>query len=287
MHKDELVQELEIIRSLYSGSDDEFQLDSLVDIANVSVIERLAFTVNSRSFTSNADYGLDFVWNTHSCVDVKVSLSRECSKSISTNRHQDLSCKLGVYLQSLSLEMFPSVSAIVMEAMQWLSNEVEMEAALQSTTTVEPESQDSTKLVFAREWVYFPTLSTKEKRSDLRTYALEHKLTGFVTPGKPGILVVEGLEEDINRYLHEIRTISWADLPPSHKKLTLTHREKFVCDSYDEMDSKRKFKGMEEHTFDLHGARRNHNSLVKLKEFLDDNNCHEAFGILFPEHNSC
>ncbi|EPQ31387.1 uncharacterized protein PFL1_00722 [Pseudozyma flocculosa PF-1] len=44
-----------------------------------------------------------------------------------------------------------------------------------------------------RTWSYLPSLSSREKRSDIVTYALSHSppLTGFVLAGKPGLIVLE------------------------------------------------------------------------------------------------
>eukprot|EP01113_Clastostelium_recurvatum_P006344 TRINITY_DN12863_c0_g1_i3.p1 TRINITY_DN12863_c0_g1~~TRINITY_DN12863_c0_g1_i3.p1 ORF type:complete len:109 (+),score=13.03 TRINITY_DN12863_c0_g1_i3:32-328(+) len=59
---------------------------------------------------------------------------------------------------------------------------------------------------FVRVWCYLPSLSSREKRLDLITYAQHYKLTGFITPGKPGIVCVEGAESNVNSYFNDIRS---------------------------------------------------------------------------------
>ncbi|GAA5968770.1 hypothetical protein JCM21900_002750 [Sporobolomyces salmonicolor] len=60
-----------------------------------------------------------------------------------------------------------------------------------------------------RVWLWFPSLSTREKRDDLVNWAPEYRLTGFVLAGKPALLCLEGTEENIQAYLADIKSNSW------------------------------------------------------------------------------
>ncbi|KAK8861675.1 hypothetical protein IAR55_002498 [Kwoniella newhampshirensis] len=71
-----------------------------------------------------------------------------------------------------------------------------------------------------RVWYWFPSLSSKEKRDDLVSFAEEVGLTGFVLAGKPGLLCVEGYGPTIDRYMARIKSESWSDIPPFQKKVT-------------------------------------------------------------------
>ncbi|KAI9207706.1 uncharacterized protein BJ171DRAFT_596697 [Polychytrium aggregatum] len=228
--------------------------------------------------------------------DTEIELDRPSfhfgtSASLSRELHEALSERLDELVERIFAERDPSEctpSMMTMEIIAWIHDDgarliQESTLAASGPPQDSSPSQDAGPLVFAREWVYFPSLSTKEKRKDLVDYALRLGLTGFVTPGKPGVLVVEGLDTHINTYFHEIRTVSWADLPPAHKKMTLRHRDKQAISSVRELDALRKFKGMVEIVFDLHGARGNRNSLFKMETFLAEAGCADAFGKLFPE----
>ncbi|EJT97566.1 hypothetical protein DACRYDRAFT_111609 [Dacryopinax primogenitus] len=91
-----------------------------------------------------------------------------------------------------------------------------------------------------RTWHHLPSLSTRSKRTDLVQYAQSHHppLTGFVLAGKPGLVVLEyplppsPIQADLSlasaaldRYWSTIRSQSWADIPPSHKKVSERLRE--------------------------------------------------------------
>ncbi|GAA5968494.1 hypothetical protein JCM11641_007658 [Rhodosporidiobolus odoratus] len=75
-----------------------------------------------------------------------------------------------------------------------------------------------------RAWMYLMSLSTREKRDDMVDWAPEYGLTGFVLAGKPGLLCVEGAESNIQAYLADIKSNSWADIPSFQKKITERHR---------------------------------------------------------------
>jgi hypothetical protein len=44
---------------------------------------------------------------------------------------------------------------------------------------------------FSRYWIYSHHIYSRAKRRDLQQLALEHRLTGFCHPGKPGVICVE------------------------------------------------------------------------------------------------
>ncbi|KAI8915694.1 hypothetical protein EDD86DRAFT_215884 [Gorgonomyces haynaldii] len=144
----------------------------------------------------------------------------------------------------------------VVAAFEWLASQESTDAPL----PIE-EEQDT---IF-REVVYFPSLSSKEKRRDLVEYAQRLNLNGFVTHGKPGFLMVQGRAHDIDRYFTEIRTISWADIPSGHKKMTRVFREETESD----------FVPMHEFEY--------HNDLALLRQFLKKHDCESVFAKLFPE----
>ncbi|GAA5898202.1 hypothetical protein JCM5296_001181 [Sporobolomyces johnsonii] len=85
-----------------------------------------------------------------------------------------------------------------------------------------------------RVWLWFPSLSTREKRDDIVNWAPEYGLTGFVLAGelpvvrKPALLCLEGTEENIQAYLADIKSNSWADIPSFQKKVSERYRTPLV-----------------------------------------------------------
>lgn len=149
---------------------------------------------------------------------------------------------------------------------EYLEKEISREIALET-----PGSFDSGPLL--RVWFYFPSLSTREKRKDLVTYAPRYKLTGFVLAGKPGVLCLEGNSKNVDEYMNAIKNESWGDIPSHQKKVSERFRE--PCG-----EAGRKFVDMREITDDLgekRGARKNRGDMAALEAFLKDKGVGESF----------
>jgi hypothetical protein len=125
-----------------------------------------------------------------------------------------------------------------------------------------------------RTWFYFPSISTRSKRQDIVNYAPRYGLTGFLLAGKPGILCVEGGTRAIDDYMSFIKTESWGDIPPQHKKVSERYRETGS-------EVKRVFEGMTEITETMgerRGERANRNDMKALEVWLTEHGVGEAFG---------
>ncbi|ROW02460.1 hypothetical protein VMCG_06144 [Cytospora schulzeri] len=124
-----------------------------------------------------------------------------------------------------------------------------------------------------RVWFYFPSLSTREKRKDLVSYAAGYSLTGFVLAGKPGVLCLEGTSRNVDGYMNAIKNESWGDIPSHQKKVSERFREE--CG-----ERGRRFVGMREITDDLgerRGARKNRGDMAALEAWLKEMGVGESF----------
>jgi hypothetical protein len=162
-----------------------------------------------------------------------------------------------------------------------------------------------------RVWYRLPSLSTKSKRAELVSYAAEPTrdgrppLTGFVLAGKPGIICLESslipvlssmsltpprapettiqaASAQIDTYWKRIKTESWSDIPPAHKKVSERLRETCVLRAFGNASSADGFgiigrKGMVEITGMLRdqsaqgmrGHRGNRGDLTVLMRWMD------------------
>ncbi|ORE22573.1 hypothetical protein BCV71DRAFT_171521 [Rhizopus microsporus] len=77
------------------------------------------------------------------------------------------------------------------------------------------------------------------------------------------------------------KTVSWSDIPSSHKKMTSQWKEQAQCLTREELDRCRLFKDMTEVKFDIHGAFSNHNNLGMLQAWMEEKGCGKAFNYLF------
>jgi hypothetical protein len=60
-----------------------------------------------------------------------------------------------------------------------------------------------------RRLIYSHHIIAKKKRADIKTLAADYELTGYMKIGWPGLLIIEGDEEDCNQFYDEIRPWSW------------------------------------------------------------------------------
>lgn len=123
-----------------------------------------------------------------------------------------------------------------------------------------------------RVWFYFPSISTRSKRADFIIHAPSYSLTGFLHAGKPGLLCVEGVSQNIDDYMRWIKTESWGDIPAHHKK---------VSERYRETDVHRVFEDMEEITDSVgerRGVRANRGDMKAVEEWLGERGLGEALG---------
>ncbi|KAF4120643.1 Protein of unknown function (DUF1115) [Geosmithia morbida] len=133
----------------------------------------------------------------------------------------------------------------------------------------------------SRIWFYFPSISTRAKRDDIVNHAPTYGLTGFLLAGKPGMLCLEGSSRAVYDYMSFIKTESWSDIPPQHKKVSERYRETAAPDA----PVTRAFDSMTEIT-DLfednrRGVRANRNDMRALETWMTDHGVGHAFEHVF------
>ncbi|KAI5454791.1 hypothetical protein NCC49_003675 [Naganishia albida] len=122
-----------------------------------------------------------------------------------------------------------------------------------------------------RVWFWFPSLSTREKRKDLVTYASRWGLTGFVLAGKPGLLCLEGSAKHAEEYMAAIKSESWGDIPSYQKKVTERYRQAIPT---------RAFTDMQEitHLITQHGQRGNRGDMSQVRSWMEKHGVGDAWG---------
>ena len=60
-------------------------------------------------------------------------------------------------------------------------------------------------ITFARYWIYSHHIYSNEKRRNMAQLYDELGLHGFVLPGKPGVICVEGVGDDVQEFYSHIR----------------------------------------------------------------------------------
>ncbi len=109
------------------------------------------------------------------------------------------------------------------------------------------------KETFCRVWLYMHHIYSKTKRKNILSLASDLELSGFCLPGKPGVVCIEGTEQNTKQFYSVLRRWNW-------KSITCRHREEVL--SHD-IDDCRKITGFEELVLDVQGTHLN------LGQFLD------------------
>ena len=93
-------------------------------------------------------------------------------------------------------------------------------------------------------------------------------LNGFILPGKPGIICVEGLKNNCKDFNSRVRAMNWQLLKLQHEEPSLSSVEL-------------KFENFKELIFDVHGRANNHQDLGQFREFLTGLGMENVFQVLF------
>ncbi|KAI9322738.1 hypothetical protein BX666DRAFT_1842458, partial [Dichotomocladium elegans] len=177
-----------------------------------------------------------------------LSIASAANPWITRDSHQSLTCLLRNHQYDVT-----DRASQILEGIQYIQEKAE--AAVRETLQQQKEQAIARVKVkddpvrFMREWIWFPMIYTREK--------------------------------NVATFINDIKTKSWADIPASHRKMTSKWQERMDCQSLEDMNQLRKFQGMIEVTFDLHGAFGNHNDLNQLQQWLKEKGCEEAFDHLF------
>ncbi|GAA5921171.1 hypothetical protein JCM3775_004125 [Rhodotorula graminis] len=137
-----------------------------------------------------------------------------------------------------------------------------------------------------RVWLWFPSLSTREKRDNIVDWAGEYEITGFVLAGKPAIMCLEGTERMVQEFLGDIKANSWADIPSFQKKVSERYRTPLLpplppgAPPAPDPTQHRIFSDMSEITSLIArtGGRANRGEMGDVRDFLAEKGLAEAFG---------
>ncbi|WVR03732.1 hypothetical protein IAU60_000727 [Kwoniella sp. DSM 27419] len=163
------------------------------------------------------------------------------------------------------------------------AQEVQQEATSRSNSQPQAVDYASYEGPIDRVWFWFPTLSTKEKRADIVNFANEWKLTGFVLAGKPALLCVEGPGQLVEKYMSRIKSESWSDIPPHHKKVSERFRRPLGS------PSDRAFTSMTEitHLIPKYGQYNHRGDMSEVKRLMEEWGVGDDFGaVVMPNVTS-
>ncbi|XP_046811568.1 RWD domain-containing protein 2A [Lucilia cuprina] len=134
----------------------------------------------------------------------------------------------------------------IFQVLSWIQEEIEVlverDASEFETSEVNVETNAEDELVdFERLWIYSHHIKSKTKRQEIVKQSRNLDLTGFMRPGKPGIICVEGLKECTQEFWRIIKSMNWQKICIC----TIESRRKPRV----KMDELRRFTGFKEQLF--------------------------------------
>jgi hypothetical protein len=237
--------ELDFVAAAYS--EDEAWCDETEDgLGSLppSVYRRLEH--ESSSANANASHGdrvkVSFLLQLEMPASYPVSAALKVSGSVQEDRTSSrlvksafnalptllLSCRQTADDYSQNAE--EAVFAVLSQADEWIQNEWPLYAVTASPDTqsstpgqdassslsssnpnanTQSTSSASSSIILGRRLIYSHHIISKTKRADMRNLASHYKLTGYVKIGWPGIVILEGRDDDCNAFYDDMRKWAW------------------------------------------------------------------------------
>ena len=104
-----------------------------------------------------------------------------------------------------------SVFLVLTRAEEWIADNWDDYYSMPVTqeSLAMPNIGGSTSVTLGRRLIYSHHIISKIKRSDIKQLASQYKLTGYLKIGWPGLILIEGAEEDCSAFYDEIRPWCW------------------------------------------------------------------------------
>jgi acylphosphatase len=111
----------------------------------------------------------------------------------------------------------------IVSTLEWLQQQdkVSLNLVGADAAIAKCKNRDETVVHFLRVFIWFHHIYSEHKRDSIFDVAKENDLSGVVMPGKPGMIVVEGLQENVNDFVTRIRKLSWQKMSVKVEQLIL------------------------------------------------------------------
>ncbi|XP_053561965.1 RWD domain-containing protein 2B [Bombina bombina] len=279
------LSEIELLSSMFPTEDefvvtDQLALAELRDYAEKKTTNipssKIQFTVNVELENTTADkealslycsYPLNYP-----AVPPEITVR---SHLLGRPQQAQLNADLNTYLKSIC-----SGDVCILSATEWVKDHASAYMIkVSAPSETQPDRCTPKDVTFTRLWIYSHHIYNKNKRKHILEWSKELELSGFSMPGKPGVVCVEGLQDNCEEFWDRIRKLTW-------KRILIRHREDIpmACADMDirkEIQKLRRFPPLEEKAFDVHGSRGNHMDLGQLYQFLNEKGCGNIFQMYF------
>ena len=252
MDKERRIAELEFVSCAYSPDEAWTELESDT-IESSRVHRRMDLAYDQQKVPIRLTLTLPESYPTEASLDVSATIiddSGACSSAVLLKSAYNALPKLAVSCRQVAVESIgeEAVFTVLSHADEWILDQWpdHCKAVSHGETTPEAasakKSSSSEPAILGRRLIYSHHIISKIKRADMKGLASHHKLTGYIKIGWPGIIIIEGAEEDCRSFYDEIRRWQWKYLVVRGEQQETVPNGKLV-------DDLRRFQGFHEAEF--------------------------------------
>ncbi|CAG9797904.1 unnamed protein product [Chironomus riparius] len=236
------LEEYELLKSMYSNPG-EFQTDNPYLINDIEAY----LTGERASVDEKLDYRIKLQMDA-----IKVELSVILSKNypiieqpmlilrtdtLSKQQEKILRSAIENYIETEVDKSEPYMFQVI----SWLQDN--LNELVQIPATGDPQDEtykaDVSKPLMERAWLWSHHIYSKTKRQDIMKLTKDYELNGFMWSGKPGVICFEGISENVENVVKDVKTWGW-------QKLKIVKTETAIEDPEDFF----RFKGFQEIVID-------------------------------------
>lgn len=207
------VEEYELLKSMYSNPG-EFQVDNPY---LVKVIEDF-LCGNRVSVDEKLDYRIKLQINEKLKIELSVMLSHYYPsheqpmlmiRTDSFSRQQEKLVKEAIE-QYIETEIDKN-EPYIFQVITWLQDNFES-IVKRAQKDVNEKSNEAKDEKMQRVWLWSHHIYSKIKRQDIMKLSKDYNLSGFMWPGKPGVICIEGGYDDVEEMVRVIKSWQWQKL---------------------------------------------------------------------------
>jgi acylphosphatase len=203
------LDEFELLKSIYSmpgefQSDNSLLVDDIQDFLSGNrgnVHEKLDFRIKVQmtdKIKMELSVMLGQLYPSHELPIITI-------RTDSLTRQQETSVKRAIekFIETEVDKSEPYIYQII----SWLQDNIEEIVKVEEK--VENEKIEEISATFERTWIWSHHIYSKIKRHDILKLCKNHQLSGFMWPGKPGVICLEGPSESVQEVVRTIKSWQW------------------------------------------------------------------------------
>lgn len=272
--------EIEILQSIYSNTDEFFieDMDAFAE-AQFFVSNECDLFTRNLGFIIKIDVDIENKESEENIIQLPIEIVCRLSTNypLSTTPNifvrcskQNINRKFTEDLKNF-INNAHSNDSSVLEIVEWIKEN--LQNYLNKSNSNRNESGVSNSLFnLSRMWIYSHHIYSVNKRKSIIQWAKNFDLDGFSKPGKPGIICVEGEQNNVQDFWTQLRTVPW-------QKIQIKELEEFQFE-ISKLKEYKKFTNFEEMVFNADHSD-NHIDNGLLFAFLKEKGLKEIFYLYF------